>query len=243
MLDELSPMRDYSELIQSKTRAIAAQKTRIPLEKIFHNVKPTTESLYSQISKRKTLSIILELNSDQCIPPQESLFPGVVGFSLTSEANPDSVSCSLPKIHNDLILEPYQIYQSRFLGFNLLPLYIGSLEESELLSLFLLARQLGMGAIFSVSNQKELEKAISSPANFIGLDEVDYFGDNLKIDQICEMAEEVPEEKFILTRLSEAKIQDIDKLSEAEINAVTLPCPETSRKLGNLKRRLAELPT
>jgi hypothetical protein len=244
-------MRNYSELIRSKTQAIKIAKVETPLEKIFHNVHASSGNLVSQLSEQTGLSIILELNSEQTVSEIGANFPGLIAVSMENPAKPVAHGDTPPptfgasgqplsKIHNDLILEPYQIYQSRFLGFNLLPLYIGSLEESQVLSLFLLARQLGMGTIFSVSSQKELEKAVASPAKLIGIHEVDYFGKNLKVEQICELAEEVPQEKLILTRLSEPRVQDLEALKEAEINAVILPCPETPRKLSHLKRKLSE---
>ena len=126
------------------------------------------------------------------------------------------------KIQSDLIIDPYEIYHSRYCGFDCVSIYMNSVNDNDLLTLFLLGKQFSMSAILVARNEKELDGAVATPAKMVGLHEYDSFGSSIPLEHICELSEAVPEEKFIICRLKEPDANKLEMLVEAEINAVIL---------------------
>ena len=248
---------EVKEIIKAKEEELKKAKTDTPLESIFHKIKPSKVAFYQIIQKGPELSLILDINLAR--NNQESLpknFPLQDPF-LSAVATPtdrdilygdhsnlqilDGLEIDKPLYQDDLIIDPYQIYHSRFLGNHILPLYAGSVSDSDLLTLFLLGRQHGMTPIIHVYDAQGLETAMSTPTNFIEMAEKDYFGRKMTINEMCELAEEIPEEKFLIARLSDWSTEKLEYLFDAEFNVVRLAIPDNTRNLNRLLSTLKEL--
>lgn len=248
--------RNYESLCQEKVKELSERKSEVPLETMFHKIRPVEGNVYGQVHDYEGLGLILEwnpINQPHAYPGNLPLeFEGFFGLSVTADQdilggcytnllrmkeNP----LEIPLLQNDLIIDPYQVYQARFLGTTYLPLYPDTVSDNELLTLYLLSRQYGMEGVLHVSNEKELEKANNTPTLFLSMSEVDYFGDSMDLRQILELSEEVPETRKIFTRLKEFDEDKIEHLYDAEINAVILPYPESNSELKRLIKTLRDV--
>ncbi|MBT3785770.1 hypothetical protein HOF92_12400 [bacterium] len=235
----MSDQKDkLTQLIEAKSEALSHRKSDSPLEKIFHQIQPAKTDLYQKILSYNGLSLILEadrLVMGDCrtkdFPPLEApWFAGIsVQYGVNFPASPEDLNAASPeswrqhgKIISDLIIEPYEIYHARYCGFDCITIYMGSVTDSELLTLFLLGRQFSMSTILVTGSEKELDSANSTPARMIAMHERDSFGNCLDLEEICELAEAVPEQTLLLTRLASPSPEKLDMLKEAEINAVIL---------------------
>ncbi len=76
---------------------------------------------------------------------------------------------SLPILRKDFIIDPVQVYQSRFLGADVILLIAAILKKAQLEKLLNLAYKIGLEAIVEVHNRAELEKVLTVPAQIIGI--------------------------------------------------------------------------
>ena len=74
-----------------------------------------------------------------------------------------------PFLRKDFIIEPVQVYESLFLGADVILLIASILEEGKLKDLLNLAHGLGLEAIVEVHTLEDLEKALGTPAEIIGI--------------------------------------------------------------------------
>lgn len=75
----------------------------------------------------------------------------------------------LPLLRKEFIISPVQVYESKFLGADVILLIAAILTRNRLRELLQLAGELGMEAIVEVHNRQELETAVSLPAEIIGI--------------------------------------------------------------------------
>lgn len=87
---------------------------------------------------------------------------------------------SLPILRKDFIVDEYQIYESRYIGADAI-LLIARILTSEQISRFIqTAKNLGLSCLVEVHKLDELEKALSSNTEIIGINNRDL--DTLQVD-------------------------------------------------------------
>jgi len=79
------------------------------------------------------------------------------------ETNP-----GIPVLRKDFIIDPYQIYEAKAYGADVILLIAACLGKTQLHGLALLAKQLGLEVLVEVHNEEELEK-ISPAADLAGV--------------------------------------------------------------------------
>ncbi|MEW6274293.1 MAG: indole-3-glycerol phosphate synthase TrpC [Bacillota bacterium] len=79
----------------------------------------------------------------------------------------------LPVLRKDFIIDPYQIYESRFYGSDAVLLIAAILTDAELAGYQRLARELGLSCLVEVHTKEELDRALDSGAAFIGINNRD----------------------------------------------------------------------
>lgn len=78
-------------------------------------------------------------------------------------------ACSLPVLRKDFMIDPYQIYESKIMGADCVLLIVAALADTQLLSLYELARKLGVDVLLEVHNQDELARALVLNSEMIGI--------------------------------------------------------------------------
>lgn len=76
---------------------------------------------------------------------------------------------SLPVLRKDFIAEPYQVFEARAAGADLVLLIVAALEQKELAELFALVSDLGMTALVETHSADEVERAVDLGAELIGV--------------------------------------------------------------------------
>ena len=244
--------REFGPLLERKQQELIRRKQDQPLETMFHKIKRNTTDFKLAAERCGGLGIILDWNPavhpevETALPrnfPEEVnkiLAVSTPTDSLHLKGNADNLTkinqndFNLASLQYDLIIDPYQIYHSRFYGAHYISLFPGTVSDNDLLTLFLLSRQHGMAPVMHVSNSKELEKAMNTPAQFICLSETDYFGNHLDLEEIRDIVEEIPQERMVICKLDEWSPEKIELIWDAEINFFWVPYPESTRNLNRL---------
>ena len=76
---------------------------------------------------------------------------------------------SLPVLRKDFIIDPFQIYQTRLIGADIILLIVSALDFSELQEFYNIAKKLGLDVLVEVHNKAELEQAKQIGARIIGI--------------------------------------------------------------------------
>jgi indole-3-glycerol phosphate synthase len=74
-----------------------------------------------------------------------------------------------PILRKDFVVEPYQVWETRAFGADLILLMVASLDDTELVDLLGLATELGLTALVEVHSEDELERAARTDAQLIGV--------------------------------------------------------------------------
>lgn len=75
----------------------------------------------------------------------------------------------LPILRKDFIVEPYQVYEARAHGADLVLLIVAALDDDRLAQLHTLTTDLGMAALVEVHTQDEARRAVQLGAELIGI--------------------------------------------------------------------------
>lgn len=80
-----------------------------------------------------------------------------------------SEKIKLPLLRKDFIIDEYQIYEAKVIGASAVLLICSILNEKRLSEYLKLAHSLGLSALVEVHNEDEVQKALASGAEIIGV--------------------------------------------------------------------------
>lgn len=151
---------------------------------------------------------------------------------------------NLPLLRKDFIIDPIQVYESFFLGADIILLIAAVLDQDKLNKLLALTQQLGLEAIVEVHNQPELERALMTSAEIIGINNRNLkdFSVSLKTTEriLRQLINTGHRDKYYLIAESGIKNKsDIDYLKELEVDGVLIG--ETLMISQNPFRKIKEL--
>jgi indole-3-glycerol phosphate synthase len=115
---------------------------------------------------------------------------------------------ALPILRKDFILDPYQLFESRAMGADVILLIAACLRPAETRSLALEAHQLGLEVLLEIHEEKELEH-ICDEIDVVGINNRDLKTFSVDINRSIRLAERLPLNKL---RIAESGIRDIETL-------------------------------
>jgi indole-3-glycerol phosphate synthase len=150
----------------------------------------------------------------------------------------------LPVLRKEFIIDPLQIYESFFIGADVILLIVAVLELEELKKLLELTRKLNLEAIVEVHNQVELENALKTDAEIIGINNrnLNDFSVDLKTtNKLLKIIENKGlRDKYYFIAESGIKTKsDIEYLRKLGVNGVLIG--ETLMRAENPKAKIKEL--
>ena len=129
----------------------------------------------------------------------------------------------VPVLRKDFIIEPYQVYESRFYGADAILLIADLLTQDEITEFFGIASGLGMDSLVEVHNEKELKKVLKLKGiSLIGINNRDLH--TLEVDpKITEkLYTLIPKDKVVVVESGLKSSQDILFLKILGVNAVLI---------------------
>ena len=126
----------------------------------------------------------------------------------------------LPLLRKDFIFDPYQIYESRAYGADALLLIVAILEQAHLKELLLLSRSLGLSCLVEVHSEDEVERALNSGADVIGINNRDLNTFVVDIDTTRRLRSFIPPGRVVVAESGIRSRSDVERLAEWGINAI-----------------------
>ncbi len=129
-------------------------------------------------------------------------------------------SARAPVLRKDFIFDPYQVYEARAAGADGILLIVAILEPALLKELLQISQSLWMQCLVEVHDEGELETAVESGAEIIGINNRDLhtFTTDLAVTQ--RLASQVPQGKVTVSESGIFTRDDLDLLDGVGVNAV-----------------------
>ena len=133
----------------------------------------------------------------------------------------------LPVLRKEFIIDPLQVYESLFIGADLILLIAAILSDEQLNELLNLAHQLKMEAIVEVHSSRELRRVLKTEAEIIGVNNRDLNDFSVDLKTTAELTEELKKlgerDNYYLIAESGIKTKaDIDYLKEIGVDGVLI---------------------
>lgn len=110
---------------------------------------------------------------------------------------------SVPVLRKDFIAEPYQVFEARAAGADLVLLIVAALDQPTLLSLYALIHELGMTALVEAHSGEELSRALDTGSGLIGINARNLTTFDLDRDLFGRLAGRIPAG---VTRVAESAV-------------------------------------
>jgi indole-3-glycerol phosphate synthase len=128
----------------------------------------------------------------------------------------------MPLLRKDFISDPYQVYEARAYGADVILLIAAILEDNELENLLVLTHELGMQALVEVHNEKELTRVLHTNASIIGINNRDLRTFEVDIHTTGRLRDIIPSERVVVSESGVSRREDIEKLREWGVNAALI---------------------
>jgi len=145
----------------------------------------------------------------------------------------------LPLLRKDFIFDPYQVYESRAYGADALLLITAILSQEQLKELVSLSHSLGLRCLVEVHNKGEVERAILSEAEIIGINNRDLNTFAVDITTTRSLRPLIPQERIVVSESGIKSKRAIEKLGKWGVDAVLVG--EALVTAGDVMAKMKEL--
>jgi indole-3-glycerol phosphate synthase len=219
-------MPSLDRLISSSRRAVEERRGSRPLpeleEAVRHldSIRPFTEGVVGE-----EISFVLRIAEADPGLLAEAQEAGAAGLAIARDAVPPGLeSTRLPVLHKGVLIDPYQLYESRLAGADGIVLIAAAFDGSDddFVRMYSVAGELGLDVVVEVAEEEEIELALDilDPDSFLVQNHLEDRGFDL--ERTFSLLEEVPAGKAVL---SEGGIQTRDQvlaLERAGVDAAIL---------------------
>ena len=125
---------------------------------------------------------------------------------------------ALPILRKDFTIDPYQVYEARCHGADLVLLIVAVLDRGRIEEYHSLSRSLGMNCIVEVHGEEELETALLAGSEIIGINNRDLRTFDVSLDTSRRLSGMVPEGKIIISESGISSVRDMEGLMACGID-------------------------
>ena len=127
---------------------------------------------------------------------------------------------SLPLLRKDFIFDPYQVYESSAYGADALLLIVAVLSQEQFEELLSLSHRLGLRCLVEVHNEGEVERALLSQAEIIGINNRDLNTFTVDINITRRLRPLIPRQRIVVSESGITSRSDVERLEGWGVNAV-----------------------
>jgi indole-3-glycerol phosphate synthase len=145
----------------------------------------------------------------------------------------------IPVLRKDFLYDPYQIYEARSFGADAVLLIVAMLEPAQLRELHTIAQSLWLQPLVEVHDRRELETALETGAEIIGINHRDLKTFTVDISLSGTLRALVPPGKIVVAESGISSAQDVRALKKTGIHAILvgealMTAPDTAAKVREL---------
>jgi indole-3-glycerol phosphate synthase len=220
-------MASLDRMISSSRRALEQRRDARPLAELEHAVdalapiRPFTEAVVGE-----EISFVLRVTDADPELLAEAGAAGVAGLAVVGDAAPAGFEeTSLPVLHRGVLIDPYQLYESRLGGADGVVLIAEAFEDDddEFAEMQLVAAQLGLDVVVQVADEDEVEHVLEllDPDSFL----IQNLRDGREVpdfEHTFSLLEEVPAGKVVVSAGGIKHRDEVLALESAGVDAAIL---------------------
>lgn len=155
-------------------------------------------------------------------------------FSRAREANPNT-----PMLRKDFIVDPYQLYEAKAIGADIILLIAACLTADEVKALSEKAHELGLEVLLEVHNDEELKETLCDSVDIVGVNNRNLKTFETSVETSVELSTQIPD-SFV--KISESGLKDAETIARLYQNGYKgFLIGETFMKTTNPGAAFAEL--
>ena len=216
-LGRLGPPRDFAGALRRAYRAagagglprpaiIAEYKRASPSRGIIRtDIGPAEMAQRAQAAGAAALSVLTD----------REFFQGAPEYLAAARE-----ACSLPVLRKDFIIDPYQVYESRYLGADAVLLIAAAVTPERLALLTRLVATLGMTPLVEIHTPVDLAAALAAGAPVVGINNRNL--DTMAVDLAVtgQLAPLVPPDVLVVSESGIRNRADVDRVLRAGAKAI-----------------------
>lgn len=190
LVQDAAPPRSFkgalkSEIAAGRAAVIAEIKRASPSKGILreHFIPAEIARSYAQHGAA-TLSVLTD----------EQFFQGHDTYLTQARA-----ASGLPAIRKDFLIDAYQIYESRVLGADCVLLIVAALNDTQLMELNTLAKELSLDVLVEVHDRHELDRALALKPTLLGVNNRDLRTFETRLETTLELLDHIPQDPTVVT--------------------------------------------
>lgn len=254
------------KILARKTEEIAARRARVSLDALRQQIaqlpppRPFRAALQRRIAQEQP-AVIAEIK--RASPSKgllrEPFFPADIARSYAAagacclsvltdhdffQGHEDFLqearaACTLPTLRKDFIIHPYQVYEARCIGADAILLIVAVLTDEALRQLAELADDLSLDVLVEVHDAAELERALSSGAPLIGINNRNLRTFETRLETTLKLLPHIPADRLVVTESGIHTPADVALLRAHGVHAFLvgeafMRAPEPGAKLVEL---------
>lgn len=230
-----------NEIIADKRRRLADAQAEFPLSELRERAKElrsrSTRNAFRKVLGSDSVNIIAEFKraspskgviragADAAQIAREYEANGAAAISVLTEESRFHGSLNdlrtvraavkVPLLRKDFVVDEYQIYEAAAAGADAVLLIVAALDDQTLGRLRRLAEdELGLDALVEVHSRKELRRALTCGASFVGVNNRDLRTFTVSLEFSIELAQHFPSG---LIAISESGFRQADELTRLQL--------------------------
>lgn len=234
------------KILDRKLVEVAERRQRLPLEELrdalddVGNVRGFASAIKSQI-QRGHPAVIAEIKkaSPSKGVIRKDFFPGQIAASYqTGGATCLSVltdvdffqgadsylkeardHCDLPVLRKDFTIDPYQVYEARYLGADCILLIVSALHRDQLRELYDLALAINLDVLIEVHDAGELAIAQQLEPRLIGINNRDLHTFQIRLSTTWNLLPEISQEILVVTESGIHTKEDVKQMLDRGVTS------------------------
>ena len=126
----------------------------------------------------------------------------------------------LPILRKDFIVDPYQIWEARAIGADIVLLIAAALPMEDLTRLYQTVNELAMTALIEIHNRQELEQVLELDPKVIGINNRNLADFSVSLQTTLELLPLIPNNKIVVSESGILTREDVKLLENAGVNAI-----------------------
>jgi indole-3-glycerol phosphate synthase len=209
-IEEMPPARGFATALRAKISVnapavIAEIKRASPSQGVIReNFWPSEIAISYEAGGAACLSVLTDVD----------FFQGSDEFLRQARE-----ACALPALRKDFTVDAYQVYEARSLGADCILLIVAALADSQLNALCDLAIELGMDVLVEAHDAAEVDRALRTNAQLIGINNRDLRTFKTSLDTTLSLHERVPSDRVLVTESGIHSRDDVARMRKAGVHA------------------------
>lgn len=242
-------LKEQSAIGTEEMKALAMQDSRTCIS-LYEALKQDTLSVISEVKKASPSKGLICKDFDPVSIALQYETAGANAISVLTEeyyfqgssqyltAIRQQIS-SVPILRKDFIIEPYQIYEAKYIGADAILLIAAILDTETLKQFRSIAHGLGLECLAEVHNQEELNRVLEVGFQIVGINNRNLKTFDVSLETTAQLASHIQKECVIVSESGIATNQDMKTVRRHGADAVLIG--ETLMRSNHIAETMAAL--